>query len=315
MKRTGRWAQLQVRRPPESPVRRDPRAPIPTGRLPSRREPGSTWAATLGSVLLHATVVLLILNQFRTPSQEQKKAERDPDAERVVQMVYLPPPPKPVPLPKVSTPPPPAMPMTQGPDQTPGAVARVNPTPERAPNALAEALRTQAKGPETKEPEGNSALEDEAPKPSAFAPTATPDVPTIESEAQRIFGKPLTRLDGTSGEETRPWENPLTWGSRGCTSEKIPDDSTAPPGMGIVQGVVYREGGRVPLPRAHLQILGTRFNTFSDDNGNFRLVFDRSLVDNCRTQSVRVSAPGFRTQDLTLYVGVPISSNVVMHRN
>jgi hypothetical protein len=85
--------------------------------------------------------------------------------------------------------------------------------------------------------------------------------------------------------------------------------------MGIVQGVVYREGGRVPLPRAHLQILGTQFNTFSDDHGNFKLVFDRSLVDNCRTQSVRVMAPGFRTQDLTLYVGVPISSNVVMRHD
>ena len=85
--------------------------------------------------------------------------------------------------------------------------------------------------------------------------------------------------------------------------------------MGVVQGRVFRENSRHPLPGAHLQILGTPYYTYSDDRGDFRLVFDRSLVDACRTQMVRVWAPGYRARDLTLYVGVPISSDVVLQRH
>ena len=67
------------------------------------------------------------------------------------------------------------------------------------------------------------------------------------------------------------------------------------------------EAGVVPpgaiLPGAFLQILGTPYSTFADDDGHYRLTFDPSLVGPCRTQVVRVTATGYRAQNLILAVG------------
>jgi hypothetical protein len=57
------------------------------------------------------------------------------------------------------------------------------------------------------------------------------------------------------------------------------------------------------LPGAFLQILGTRYSTIADDHGRYRLTFDPSLVGPCRTQVVRVTATGYRAQNLILAVG------------
>jgi hypothetical protein len=194
----------------------------------------------------------------------------------------------------------------------------VTPNPEKDPNAPPEAKKSEATAPETSVPPDGGATpkQPEAKPVSPLADNpAVADKPTIESEAQRIFGRPLTSPGVESGvRDSRPWETPLNWASRGCTTAAT-KDSTAPPGMGVVQGRVYRENSRIPLPGAHLQILGTPYYTYSDQSGAFRLVFDEKLVDNCRTQSVRVWAPGYRARDLILYVGVAQSSDVILQRH
>jgi hypothetical protein len=262
---------------------------------------------------MHVVLVLLVLVEFRNRGTTEQPAARDTAAQREVQMVYLPPPPQPKPPPSQEQPP--AAPLTPGSDQTPGSTARQTPTPEKDPNAPPDAKRSTATAPESQTPpDGGGAQKTTEPPLKAFAPTPAPEeTPAIESEAQRIFGHPLTDVGPVSGtEESRPWESPLNWRSNGCTSPQV--DSTAPPGMGVVQGRVYREDTHIPLPGAHLQILGTPYYTYSNDYGEFRLVFDRSLVDNCRTQSVRVWAPGYRARDLILYVGTATNSDVNLQR-
>jgi hypothetical protein len=53
---------------------------------------------------------------------------------------------------------------------------------------------------------------------------------------------------------------------------------------------------------------------FTDDNGEYRFRFDLALVDNCRTQYVRVTAPGYETRLLVLLVGENIRSEDVRLR-
>jgi hypothetical protein len=72
---------------------------------------------------------------------------------------------------------------------------------------------------------------------------------------------------------------------------------------GVVEGVVRHERTGEPLPGAFLQIIGTAYTTFADDRGRYRLVFDPSLIGPCRTQVVRVTAPGYRAQTLILMLG------------
>ena len=317
----GQWAQLRVRRP-ATPAR-DPRhPPIPGLKVPTRTPPRSKWLSGLGSLLLHlAVAIAVIANLRKSETAAEQKAAEEGKGPREVQLVYIPPPPKPVakPQPQPEPPPPtrpPAAPLTPGPDKTPGSLAKVTPNPEQNPNAPPQAKRSEATAPETQVPpdDGGATKHDEQPV-SAFAPLAkAAETPSIEAEAQRIFGRPLTRAGEESGvHDSRPWESPLDWSSNGCTVPKQ-DDSTAGDSMGVVQGRVFRENGR-PLPGAHLQILGTGYYTYSDPTGAFRLVFDRSLVDKCRTQSVRVSAPGYSARDLILYVGPATSSDVVLHQH
>ena len=54
--------------------------------------------------------------------------------------------------------------------------------------------------------------------------------------------------------------------------------------------------------------------TITDDNGEYRFRFDLALVDNCRTQYVRVTAPGYETRLLVLLVGENIRSEDVRLR-
>jgi hypothetical protein len=61
-------------------------------------------------------------------------------------------------------------------------------------------------------------------------------------------------------------------------------------------------------------MLGAPYATFTDDNGEYRFRFDLALVDNCRTQYVRVTAPGYETRLLVLLVGENIRSEDVILR-
>jgi hypothetical protein len=77
---------------------------------------------------------------------------------------------------------------------------------------------------------------------------------------------------------------------------------------------VFRAGTSQPLPGAFLQILGTPYSTFADDNGDYTLEFDRTLVDDCRTQYVQVSKDGFAPQRLILSLGPRSSNDIPLRR-
>ena len=83
--------------------------------------------------------------------------------------------------------------------------------------------------------------------------------------------------------------------------------------LATIVGRVLAADGHTPMAGAHLQIMGTPFNTFSDGNGEYRLAFDPHLLVKCRKQYIVVDAPGFVEQTLTLQIGTGVrNDNVVM---
>jgi hypothetical protein len=61
-------------------------------------------------------------------------------------------------------------------------------------------------------------------------------------------------------------------------------------------------------------MLGAPYVAFTDNSGQYRFRFDLSLVDNCRTQYVRVTAPGYESRLLVLLVGENMQSEDVRLR-
>jgi hypothetical protein len=95
-------------------------------------------------------------------------------------------------------------------------------------------------------------------------------------------------------------------------SASAPRDSAGPTRYGVVVGKIFRQDNGQPLSGAHLQMLGTPYVTFSDGTGEYHFRFDLSLVDNCRTQYVRVTAPGYESRLLVLMVGANVRSDDVL---
>ena len=76
---------------------------------------------------------------------------------------------------------------------------------------------------------------------------------------------------------------------------EFPDLGNHPDGSPVLSTVIGRvldSDGRLPLQGAHLQIMGTRFGTFTDKNGEYRLAFDPRTLEKCVEQYVRVVARG-----------------------
>jgi hypothetical protein len=290
---------------------------LPHGRAASRLTVASVVSVALHLLLL-AFLIHLALQDRRQPVQTASQV-----TERPIQLDFAPPRPKPTPRPAapqvpVATqqPTPPAVPLTPGPDETPGSRARVSPTPEEQPNAPPDVARSQATRPDPgMENQPTGSAENTTPPPAIAAPAPlASNTPSLESEAKRIFGRPSSKLGPTSGtRDNRPWESPVEL-SHGCTVPEEQTDSTVPKGMAVVEGRIFKEGTSEPLAGARLQILGTQYGTFSNGRGEYRLVFDRTLVDRCRTQSVRVSAPGYGQRDVILSLGERISSDVWLPR-
>jgi hypothetical protein len=86
------------------------------------------------------------------------------------------------------------------------------------------------------------------------------------------------------------------------------------PTLGTVIGRIFKQDSGRPLVGAHLQMLGAPYVAFTDDKGEYRFRFDLSMVDNCRTQYVRVTAPGYESRLLVLVVGENIRSEDVRLR-
>lgn len=84
--------------------------------------------------------------------------------------------------------------------------------------------------------------------------------------------------------------------------------------LGTVTGRIFRQDNGRPLAGAHLQMIGTAHVAFTDGGGQYRFNFDITLVDNCRTQYVRVSAPGYESRLLVLRLGPNRSEDVLLRR-
>ena len=164
-----------------------------------------------------------------------------------------------------------------------------------------------------------------APEPPASAPEPSPTVPVdvaaareaeMRSEAQRLFGPRRLGSDRPPGPVSASWVNQVTDDRpNDCTpTPRPPRDPSAPLELGTVSGRVFRAGTSQPLPGAFLQILGTPYSTFADDEGDYTLEFDRSLVDDCRTQYVQVSKDGFAPQRLILSLGSRTSNDIPLQR-
>jgi hypothetical protein len=272
----------------------------------------------------HLALVVLALDLSRRETDAMWRridAERDarPDA---VTPIYVPlppipapplPEPKPEPEPEPEPPPPepppeqPAVPQPSLPAPPP------NPTPEPEANAPSDAERSA----------GEERPEDDPGTPRGADPArGAPEraeistAPTIETEARRIFGRRRPRTPpGAGPRATRPMESYAPERPDRCIpQEGSESDSARAPQIGVVTGRIFRSDTGRPLAGAHLQMIGAPFTAFTDDDGVYQFRFDLSMVDNCRTQYVRVSAPGYQSRLLVLAVGRNVRSEDVTLR-
>jgi hypothetical protein len=135
----------------------------------------------------------------------------------------------------------------------------------------------------------------------------------MESEALRIFGRRrLATQPGAGPQAVRPMESYIPDRPDKCVPKPTaPRDSAGPVEYATVVGKIFQQEGGRPLAGAHLQMLGTPYVTFTDTQGEYRFRFDLSLMDNCRTQYVRVSAKGYQSRLLVVMVGRNVRSEDV----
>jgi hypothetical protein len=264
------------------------------------------WTSLAASAALHLAVLTLAVVLSR-PKPERRDPHRADPAEqaREVQMVYVPPPPapaKPPPPPPPRVEPPPPAPPRPVPKPVAPPPEKAQPVPEKNANAPPEATRRE--GEESDQPEGGAPATTRAPAEEA--------APTMESEAQRIFGqkRPAT-APGAGPRAIRPLEAYLPDRAEKCVPRAAEVGDSAGPQYGTVVGRIFRGDNGRPLAGAHLQMLGTPFVAFTGPDGEYRFRFDLSLVDNCRTQYVRVSAKGYESRLLVLMVGENVRSEDV----
>lgn len=283
------------------------------------------WSGPLASLALHVLALLAALGVFNFggPVQQTRNLESataEPD--RAVQMVYLDPPAPPPPLPEPEQQQPePEQPV----ETTPPSQAELPPPAPETDDVLSPAPADETAVNNSLDPAG---AENGQPSPLARATEAEPNLiseaPVLEDgpeslaaaaepapassqeeEARRIFGRP------TSGDGSK--HNALPWASDStCVPAPKSPDPSSPVVLDSISGQVFDRSGR-PLSGAHLQLVGTKYNTFSNSGGFYTLSFDVSLVANCRVQVVRVSAPGYRGRDLYLAMGVG-DNNVWLNR-
>ncbi|MEP7326053.1 MAG: hypothetical protein ABI836_08915 [Gemmatimonadota bacterium] len=273
------------------------RRPVHVESLPIQAK--KPWGGLGTSVAFHAVLIVMVLGLFRQKTDQLRDPFSSTPMAEPVQMVYLPTPPRPV------------RPVQRpAPDAVHAATEReartTDPDLDRPPEMTPET--PQAAAPRPREPDPQPVLAQRPPEPE---PTET-----LEEESQRLFGRPLLR---------QSQENPTQLGIRpGLISNRDeaarttcmpkPRDPNAPLEMATLIGRVFMDRAHSrPLAGAFLQIIGTEYSTYSDGTGVYRLVFDASLVDECRTQYVRVVANGYRGQNLVLGIG-PGVNDVVLGR-
>ena len=293
--------------------------PIAPPHLPELTDDtGWTWGAIGASLATHVLLMLAIvgISQREAEAPGRRAAEPDPIT-RYVELPPLPPEPEPVAVAEPPSrraadpsPPPDRVPrpqVTRGPDTPEEVTIEDDPPPEDAPPGEAPA----ASAPEPPAAEPPSRRADEVTEPTELA------LLPIEAEARRLFGAPRMGSDRMYGPSVeRRWATEVTE-DRENDCRPAPRRALAPgeqPVMGHVEGRVFREGTTSPLAGAFLQIIGTGYSTFADEEGRYRLEFDQSLVDRCRTQYVQVTLDGFRPRRLILALGARSSNDVLMRR-
>jgi hypothetical protein len=244
----------------------------------------------LASLVLHALVIGLVIWITRAERISEGHSLQHPPAPREVTMLYVPPKPQArKPAPQQLQPPPPPSP------------APVQPAPAPAPNTPLPFAAITRNIPEHDEPAAT------APEPSSRHMTAPKAEAEAEDpmvlEARRIFGRKDIAPGGSTGGPLRAGRPVQTVAAGGRCAWGNPLADEGDTARGVVEGVVRSESSGTPLPGALLQLLGTGSATFSDDAGHYRLTFDPSLVDGCRSQIVRVSAPGYRARNMVLAYG------------
>jgi hypothetical protein len=257
---------------------------------------GRPWGPLAASVGAHVAVVLLVLLALRhAPDQKPAEAAEPPAS---AQTVVLAPPLASRPLPerppepirrapeRVPDRPIPRPQVTRGPENIPVDPPRPAPVP---PTASAPAPPATA--------EGRAALPAPPPTEVASADAA------FERETDRLFGRRNTTAPG--GGMPQPvirWNNgPTEQRDNDCTPRpRAPRPAGQAVALEFVEGRVYNERTGAALSGAYLQMMGTPYNAFADDAGHYRLGFDPDLVDECRSQYVRVIARGVPPQLIVL---------------
>ena len=271
----------------------------------SARKPNSPGVAV--SVLLHAAIILLVI--FSTTTNRDERSSQAQDRPQAVQMVYLPPkaaPPRPKPAPAPKPPPAPK----------PQPAPKPPPPPPPLPRALADAFRRPPKElalpakkdvrvPEHDKP---AAADPHPEKPTANATAAEREDPMV-SEARRLFG-PKSPRGGNVGPTSAGLPVSTMAAGMRCPFSGDQVQDVPRPTDGVIEGIVRMESSGRPIPGAFLQVLGTGFSTFADQTGHYRLRFDPALVDVCRSQLVRVTAPGYRARTMILSYGQAADNSV-----
>ncbi len=195
--------------------------------------------------------------------------------------------------------------------------------------------------PPVTDPDGERKPETEAPEP----PKRSRRIETASEALRRLQGSMLLALapppaSGTNGSEAantlegddlessmgaprlgpspfdaRRWRpsNPTATGQ--CP--EIPDlgqGEDGKPLLATVRGRILTNDRRGPLVGAHLQVVGTTFVTWTTGTGEYELQFDPKSLEKCRTQYVRVTAPGYKTELLVLSIGPRVRSDDVVMR-
>ncbi len=282
--------------------------------------PRQPWLGLTLSAVLHVALLVAALVWTRSEAKRDPRTEATAaQPERRVELATLPPyrPPA-APKPVTSAPVAPSRPVPQPPpDRMP------RPQVKRGEHLPEEVTVSPQPPPETgplAEAPPSSSVERPAPQPDRStlnSRRSTPDELAMTEEAQRLFGRQQHGVTNATGPQpTARWLRELADDrDNDCRPSQRPRvDPGAPVVLGEVTGRVFREGTHVPLGGAFLQILGTSYSTFADDDGWYRLSFDQSLVDACRTQYVQVSKDGFRPRRLILGLGARTSNDIPMSR-
>lgn len=282
------------------------------------------WKTLAASVAIHLLLVVLLITLMH------RGIDQTPDPEAHRQQIALQPPiefQQEQPRVRTPPPPPPERPIPLGPDSdkpdapvaheaTPDATPTHDPAlvpPEGGPPATTEQAPTEQPAREPNRIPTPATL----PNHSVIAP---PTSPFGRSSASKVTLPPARTVASAGGmgrtgfgaQDTRSFRESFPDAAGRCV--ELPDPGVNPDGSPVlfsVVGVVKDQQGN-PLADAHLQMLGQIYGTFTNGEGEYRLEFNPKLIDGCRVQVIRVSAPGYHGADLQLSIGRRVRSDDVI---